>query len=81
MKLENSKILHEAHNTIQSKNGKKKYESRSRLDQHHTFQRILTEIEYFMDEQDVDCIDFNFDNGTKYTLKRQDTHEVERKDV
>ena len=43
--LENSKILHQIHNAVQSKDGKKKHESRLHLDQHNVFQRILTEIE------------------------------------
>lgn len=68
--LKKSRILHQPHNTIQSKSILKKHESRGYLDQHHVFQRILTEIEYFMDEQDVDKVDFVFDNGIRYTLKR-----------
>ena len=78
IELENSKILHQIHNAVQSKDGKKKHESRLHLDQHNVFQRILTEIEYFMNIQDIDTLDFNFDNGIKYTLKR-DTKQFQEK--
>lgn len=70
--LDNSRILHRLHATKQIKEEKTIHNSVGYLDQHHTFQRILTEIEYFMDEQKIDCLKFEFENGTNYIIKRDE---------